>query len=145
MASKTIVTCDVCGQDPAETMSVVISGTAREVDLCARHARALDAALRPFLGAGRSASGGRAVAKRAKKKAAAKKVTAKKATKKRAAPKAAKRSKKAAKASGRRVGAGSDVATMRAWGQANGFAVATKGRLKPDVVAAFQAAHRRAA
>lgn len=130
-------------------MSVVISGTAHEVDLCARHARELDAALRPFIGAGRSASGGRSVAKKAKKasakKATAKKATVKKAMKKRAAPKAAKRSKKAAKVTGRRAGGGADVATMRSWGQANGFAVATKGRLKPDVVAAYQAAHRRAA
>ena len=126
MASRTILACDVCGGEPAEPTSVLASGRNHEIDLCARHAKALATALKPFLKVARSA--GAVPRKRAVKKAAAKR-----------AKKASRPAKKASKARSR----SNDVAEMRAWGQANGFEVATKGRLKPDVVAAYAAAHRK--
>ena len=128
MASRTILACDVCSGEPAEPTSVFASGRSYEIDLCARHAKALATALKPFLKVARSAGGG------APRKSAAKKVAAKRAKK------STRPAKKASKARSR----SNDVAEMRAWGQANGFEVATKGRLKPDVVAAYAAAHRKA-
>ena len=126
MATRTILACDVCGGEPAEPTSVVASGRSHELDLCARHAKALATALKPFLKVARSA--GAAPRKGAAKKAATKR-----------AKKSTRPAKKASKARSR----SNDVAEMRAWGQANGFDVATKGRLKPDVVAAYGAAHRK--
>ena len=125
MASRTILACDVCGGEPAEPTSVLAGGRTHEIDLCARHAKALATALKPFLKVARSAG------------AAPRKSAAKKAAKR--AKKSTRPAKKASKARLR----SNDVAEMRAWGQANGFEVATKGRLKPDVVAAYAAAHRK--
>jgi hypothetical protein len=127
VASRTILACDVCGGEPAEPTSVLAGGRSHEIDLCARHAKALATALKPFLKVARSA--GAAPRKSAAKKAAAKR-----------AKKSTRPAKKASKARSR----SNNVAEMRAWGQANGFEVATKGRLKPDFVAAYAAAHRTA-
>ena len=132
MATKTIVSCDVCGKQPAATAPLVVGGTTGEVDLCERHAKALNAAVQPFMTAARITGGRRRVV-------AAKK-TAKKAPAKRSAKKPV--SKKAA---ARRTKASSNVAAIRAWAQESGVEVATRGRLKPELVAAYNAARKTSA
>ena len=133
MATKTIQPCDLCRANASTTATLALDGTTTEVDLCARHARELTAATKAYVTVGRTTGRSRA----AKKAAPAKKEAPRKA----AAKKTVARKGAAKKAAGRkRVKATSKVAGMRAWGYANGFNVASKGRLKPDLVAAFEAA-----
>jgi Lsr2 len=128
VTSRTIVACDVCGKEPAQSTTVLADGRSYEVDLCARHAKALATAIKPYLGTARPSG------TRAQRVPVAKKTTAARPSRKRATKKTAKRQAQA----GLR-----NVAEIRAWGQANGFEVATKGRLRPDVIAAFAAAHKK--
>ena len=119
--------CDLCGKEPADSTAFTSVGATYEIDLCARHTKALATALAPYVKASRSVDAPAKVRSRsAAPKRAAKRATAKKATAKKARPRA------------RRSSA---VAEIRAWGQANGLTVATKGRIRPDVVAAYEAAH----
>ena len=142
MATKTIVTCDVCGKEPATTIVVAVGTATGEVDVCERHAKELTATVKPYMEAGR----GRGRTKTAATKTAAKKTAAKKATKK-TAPVTTAVKRRASKAPKTTKGArrSSGVAAMRAWGLDNGFDVATRGRLKPELVTAYRAAHPRAA
>ena len=136
MATKTIQICDVCDANASTAATLILNGASTEVDLCARHAKELTVAVRPFVTVGRTIERPRPVAKKAAaaaKKTTAKKTTAKKGAKKTGATKAGTR---------RRTAASSQVAEIRAWGYANGFNVASKGRLKPDLVAAFEAADK---
>ena len=128
MATKTIVTCDMCGKEPATTVAVAAAGAGGDVDLCERHAKALTTAVEPYISAGRTkARTARSRTKRAGvTKSAAKRVTA----------------KKAVTETKRRSRRGSNVAAIRNWGLENGFEVATRGRLKPELVAAHAAANK---
>ena len=120
MASRTIVACDLCAKEPAGTTSVTLGSTSYELDLCATHRKAMDVALKPYLAAARSSAG-----------------TARSTVKKATRPRGTKKTT-------RRPRGDSRVADIRTWGQANGFEVAAKGRLRPDVVAAYDAAHKPA-
>lgn len=138
MGTKTIQTCDVCGVEAVTTATVTVSGVTTEIDLCARHAKAFAGATKPFTSVGRSAQRARRVATTAKKataKRTAKKSAAKKATAKKAG---AKRTTK--KAAPKRAARSSRNAEIRAWGYANGFNVASHGRLSPALIEAFEAA-----
>ena len=144
MASKTILTCDVCGADAVDSVTLTIAEVTHEVDLCARHRKALAVATQPFTTVARVAGGTRRATRTSPKRAAkatagrpaadAPKTTARKTTSRAAAKRAkpARRSRRAAP----------DTAAIRAWGQANGFQVGSKGRLRPDVVEAFATANR---
>ena len=136
MATKTIQTCDVCDANASTTASLTLNGATTEVDLCARHAKELTTAAKPYVSVGRTIGRPRPVARKAapvKKRAAPKKAAAKRTATKKVATKA--RARKRPKAASR-------VAEIRAWGYANGFNVASKGRLRPDLVAAFDAANK---
>ena len=129
MATKTIQTCDICDAIASTTATVTLDGATTEVDLCAKHARAMKVATKPYVAAGRTIGRPRTVAaKTTKAKTSATKKTAAKKTAKKAPAR-------------KRTSASSRVAEIRAWGYANGFNVASKGRLKPDLVAAFEAAN----
>jgi hypothetical protein len=100
--------------------------------------RALDAAVKPFVTAGRSTAGASPAGKRRAKKATAKRVrktTAKKGGAKGAPAKSATTksttAKQVATATTRRSRRGPKLADIRAWAQANGHAVAGRGRLRP--------------
>lgn len=150
MATKTIQTCDVCGTNASTTATITLDRATTEVDLCAKHAKELAGAVKGFIGVGRPIGRARTVATKsvpvkraAAKKAVPKKAAAKKAVAKKAVAKKAVARKAPAKGAVRkRTKALSQVAEMRAWGYANGFNVASKGRLKPDLVAAFEAANK---
>lgn len=153
MATKTVMTCDMCGKEPAATVTVSAADRRGDVDLCERHTRALAAAVEPFINAGRqSARPGRSRTTRpVAAKAAAKKPVAKKAATKKKKKAAARKpvgkkaaAKSATTAPTRRSRRGSNVAAIRNWGWENGFEVATRGRLKPDLVAAYTTATRTA-
>lgn len=122
----------MCGKEPADTTEVVVAGSSYQVDLCARHRRALDTALRPFIDAARNTPSTTPTRKRTTAKATS-------TTKTRKAIQ-----QKANTSSRRSRSAASNIAEIRAWGQANGYNVASKGRLRPDVVAAFEAAGKSA-
>ena len=134
MATKTIQTCDICGANATTTATVTLDGATTEVDLCAKHARAMTVATKPYVSVGRTIGRPRTVAA---KKTTARKVAAKKTSAKKSG--ATKTVKKAPVR--KRTTASSRVAEIRAWGYANGFNVASKGRLKPDLVEAFEAAN----
>ena len=124
MATKTILTCDMCGKEPANTVALAVGATTGNVDLCDRHAKALTVAAQPYLTVART--NGRTSAKGTSSKALTRKAVAKKA---------------ASRTGLRRSARGSNVAAIRNWGWENGFEVATRGRLKPDLVTAYTAAH----
>lgn len=150
MASKTILTCDVCGAEAVHTATLTLADETNEVDLCDRHSKAFKVAARPFLSVART-SRGRRIGRPGPSPAA--KVSSGEATSARSNPSASTRrsTKKVVgenaatpKTSGRTARTpDANTAEIRAWGQANGFAVGTKGRLSPDVVDAFNAAKRR--
>ena len=145
MATKTIQTCDVCGANASTTATIMLDRATTEIDLCAKHAKELEGAVKGFVGVGRTVGRSRAVARKSApvKRAAAKKAVPRKTAAKRAVAKKAVAKKASTKGRGRRrTRALSQVAEMRAWGYANGFNVASKGRLKPDLVAAYEAANK---
>ena len=123
MASRTIVACDLCGKEPADTVRVAVDAASYEVDLCGPHRKAMNTALKPFVKAARESP-----------RAARAKATI-------ARPVAPRATRTTTRRSRRSV---SRVAEIRTWGQANGFAVAAKGRLKPEVVEAYDNAHKAA-
>lgn len=135
MATKTvtIIACDVCGKDPATTFSLKGAAIAGDVDLCAKHAKALDTASRPFVTHGKATT----QRKKATPKRPASKPTAKKASTKKASKPAAKKSTPKKVTARKRS---SRAAEIHAWGYANGFDVSSRGRLSPALVEAFDAA-----
>jgi hypothetical protein len=127
----------VCGTDATTTASLTLDGTTTDVDLCARHAKAMAVATKPYTSVGRTTGHARAaVNKRAAKKSGAKKAGVKKPV----AKKATSKKKTTNKSAPRKRTQSSRVAEIRAWGYANGFDVASRGRLRPELVEAFEAA-----
>jgi Lsr2 len=147
VASKTILTCDVCGEEAVNTATLGLVDATYEVDLCDRHSKALKTAAKPFTAVART-SGARRTARPAQrtpaKKTNAKAVAASKPAVKRSSTKKAIAKKASTQSTPRRRARTSDTSTaeIRAWGQANGFAVGLKGRLRPDVIEAFNAAQQ---
>ena len=147
MASKTILTCDVCGQEAVNTATLILAEATHEVDLCDRHSKALKTAAKPFIAVART-TGARRTARPAQrsavKKANAKAAAASAPTVKRSSTNKAIAKKASTQRAPRRRARKADpnTAEIRAWGQANGFTVGLKGRLRPDVIEAFNAAQR---
>ena len=147
MASKTILTCDVCGQEAVNTSTLVLADGTHEVDLCERHSKALKTAAKPFIAVARTTGArrtGRPAQRSAAKKSNAKAAAASKPTVTRASTNKAIAKKASTQSALRRRArtADANTAEIRAWGQANGFTVGLKGRLRPDLVEAFNAAQR---
>jgi Lsr2 len=147
VASKTILTCDVCGEEAVNTATLVLVDATHEVDLCDRHCKALKTAAKPFIAVARTSGvrrTGRPARRTAAKKATAKPVAAETPKVKRSSTKKAIAKKASTQKAPRRRARTPDTNTaeIRAWGQANGFAVGMKGRLRPDVIEAFKAAKR---
>jgi hypothetical protein len=147
VASKTILTCDVCGEEAVNTSTLILADATFEVDLCDRHSKALKTAAKPFLAVARTSAvrrTGRPAQRTAAKKTKARAVAADKPALKRSSTKKAIAKKASTQKAPRRRARASDTNTaeIRAWGQANGFPVGMKGRLRPDVIEAFNAARR---
>lgn len=147
MASKTILTCDVCGQEAVNTATLTLADATHEIDLCERHSKALNTAAKPFIAVARTTGArrtGQPAQRSAVKNGKAKAVAASEPAVKRSSTKKAIAKKAATQSAPRRRArkAEANTAEIRAWGQANGFAVGLKGRLRPDLVEAFNAAQR---
>jgi len=118
MAKKTItiLTDDLDGTElPAGTRSTrfALDGVEYEIDLSAENARALADALAPYIAAGRRVGGSRAASGGS-------------------APRARSRS----------TGGDADrLAAIRAWAQGNGYTVGDRGRIKAEIVEAYEAAN----
>ncbi len=116
MATKTITvfTDDLDGTElPAGTRTTRFSldGIDYEIDLSADNRRALSQALEPFIAAGR-----------------------------RAGSSAGRASAPRAKSSGKR-GDAERLSAIRSWAQSNGYQVGDRGRIKAEIVDAYDAAH----
>ena len=117
MAKKTItiLTDDLDGEElPAGSRSTrfALDGVEYEIDLSAANARALADALAPYISAGRRVGGSA-----------------------RGGSAARPRSRGAKGADAERL------AAIRSWAQGNGYAVGDRGRIKAEIVEAFDAAH----
>ena len=126
MAKKTVVmrVCDLHTGNVAASKTVTMSwnGRSYRLDLCDQHFAELDSTVGKWTG--RSRPSARA-AGRTRKAVAKKRATrpAKRTTRKRSS-------------------AGGNSAQIRAWAQANGFPVSTRGRIPGEVREAFQAANK---
>ncbi len=120
MAKQTLIIDDLSGDTGARTRHFSLDGTTYEIDLTDSSYATLRAALKPFIKAGRPVG-----AVKAAPRAGARKVKAK--------PRGAGRSRKGAKPA-------SDAAVIRAWARAQGMTVTQRGRVAPELRAAWQAA-----
>ena len=114
MAKQTLIIDDLSGDTGARTRRFSLDGTDYEIDLTDASFRELKDALKPFIKAGRAAGGGAARGR---------------AT---GAP-TRRRGKAAAKAP-------SEAALVRAWARSKGKTVTERGRVAPDLHAAWVAA-----
>ncbi len=110
-----VLVCDLHDEDVEgeETVAFGLDGAAYEIDVCADHAAELRDAFATYVGGARRA--GRAPVKRS-----------------------------SGRPSARPAAAGSDrerVQAVREWARKNGHEVSERGRLKADVLAAYEAAH----
>lgn len=119
MAKQTLIIDDLSGDTGARTRHFSLDGTTYEIDLTEASYADLKAALRPFIKAGRPVGTAPAARQRAATPSTAK----------------VKRSRKASSAK-----VPTDAAFIRAWARANGMAVTERGRVAPELKAAWEAA-----
>ena len=112
MAKQTLIIDDLSGDTGARTRRFSLDGTDYEIDLTDASFRELKDALKPFIKAGRTSGGAAPRATRAP---------------------ARRRGRAAAKAP-------SDAALVRAWARSKGMQVTERGRVAPDLRAAWEAA-----
>ena len=114
MAKKTLIIDDLTGETGARTRAFRLDGTDYEIDLTDASYAELKSVLKPYLRAARQV-GGPVVAGSRRGRASS------------SAPKAAGK-------------APSDAAAIRAWARSVGMPVTARGRVHPDVRAAWEAA-----
>jgi hypothetical protein len=126
--SAIVLTCDLPPDDHASEGSVTVEfgykGKTYEVELCPAHLLEYDNWMSDYVNQGaREVSGGRGP--RSRREAA---LAAKRVGRKASAPRSEKR-------------AGAvDTKVVRTWAQDNGYDVATRGRLKPEILEAYERA-----
>jgi hypothetical protein len=94
-----------------ETVLFSLDGIPYEIDLSVKNAAALREAFEPYIRAGRRVSGGRPASASSARRARS------------------------------RRGAANENADIRTWAESNGYAVATRGRIPENIVAAYHAAN----
>lgn len=119
MAKQTLIIDDLSGDTGARTRHFSLDGTTYEIDLTDASYADLKAALKPFIRAGRAVGAGAGNGRRAEAVA-------------KASPRRG-RGKGGAKAP-------TEAAVIRAWARANGMAVTERGRVAPELRAAWEAA-----
>lgn len=114
MAEKTVVTMtdDIDGSEATETLVFGLDGAMYEIDLNAVHAEDLREVLAPFISVARPVGGGGAA-----------------------------RTGRQSIASGPRSDSDVDPRTVRAWAEANGLVVSSRGRLSATVIKQYKAAN----
>jgi hypothetical protein len=103
---------DLDGSEAVETVTFGIDGVNYEIDLSTDNAERLRNALSPYVGSGRRVGGSRR--------------------------------RSSGRSSSRSSGGQSssvDTNSVREWARANGYQVADRGRIRADVIAAYQAAN----
>lgn len=116
MAKKTLVIDDISGETGARTRRFSLDGSEYEIDLTDASFADLRAALKPFIKAGRAVGGAPA-----SRRTVAGRRTA--TSRRRATGKAP-----------------TEAAVIRAWARSNGMAVTERGRVAPELRAAWEAA-----
>ena len=116
MAKKTLIIDDLTGETGARTRTFRLDGTEYEIDLTDASFAELKAALKPYLRAARQVGGTVVAGTRRARSSGASSPGAK-------GPKAP-----------------SDAAVIRAWARSVGMPVTERGRVAPDVRAAWEAA-----
>lgn len=117
MAKKTLVIDDISGETGARTRRFALDGSEYEIDLTDASFADLRAALKPFIKAGRPATGASTAARR-------KASTGRKPARRR-------------RATGK---APTEAAVIRAWARSKGMAVTERGRVAPELRTAWEAA-----
>lgn len=120
MAKQTLIIDDLSGDTGARTRHFSLDGTTYEIDLTDASYADLKAALKPFIRAGRAVGAGSSASRR---------------TERSTRPAAGRRSR--AKGASK---APTEAAVVRAWARANGMAVTERGRVAPELRAAWEAA-----
>lgn len=102
---------DLDGSEAAETVTFGIDGVNYEIDLSNDNAERLRNSLSPYVGGARKVGGARA--------------------------------RRGGRSTGRAASSASSVDTnsVREWARANGYQVADRGRIRADVIAAYQSAN----
>jgi len=116
MAKQTLIIDDLSGDTGAKTRRFSVDGTDYEIDLTDSSFASLKAALKPFIKVARQTGSAR--------------------------PRAAAPTRRAkGRASGSKGSKGpTEAAVIRAWARANGMAVTERGRVAPELKAAWAAA-----
>ena len=113
MAQRTILTDDIDGSEGAETITYMVNGQEYEIDLSEENAERFHDALEPFVSKSREVQRQAAPARRGR-------------------------------GDGRRRGGGSgrdDIPQIRAWAQSQGMDVSERGRVKKEIMEAYDQAH----
>ncbi|MFC3687317.1 histone-like nucleoid-structuring protein Lsr2 [Aquipuribacter hungaricus] len=106
---------DIDGSAASETVTFALDGVSYEVDLSEDNAARLRSSLTEFVDKGRRAGGSRSKGTRS--------------------------ASRSSSSSSLQSGGGVDNGAVREWARANGHAVSERGRIKADVVQAYQAAN----
>ena len=114
---------DIDGSSATETVTFALDGVSYEIDLSEDNAARLRSSLSVFTENGRRAGGTRSETSRAASK-----------------PSAPSKPSKPSQPS-KRSGVGTGNGAIREWARANGHTVSERGRIKADVVQAYQAAN----
>jgi Lsr2 len=116
MAREVVITDDLDGSSGAQTITYSFEGQEYEIDLAEKNLEKLREALKPYLDKSR----------RVERQALL--PTSTRGTRRRSS---------SGGGSGR-----TDLAEIRTWAQANGYQVAERGRIKKDVIDAYDEAHK---
>jgi Lsr2 len=114
MAQRVVLTDDLDGSEATQTITYTVDGQEYEIDLSEENVQRFHEALEPFVSASRQVS-------------------------RQAAP------TRRGRGDGRRRSGASqrdDIPQIRAWAEANGYEVSARGRIKKEVLDAYDEAHK---
>jgi hypothetical protein len=114
MAQRVVLTDDLDGSAATQTLSYMIEGQEYEIDLSEENVQRFHAALEPFVASSRQVARQAAPARRRSGNG-----------------------RRRSDANGR-----DDIPQIRAWAEANGYEVSARGRIKKDVIDAYDEAHQ---
>jgi hypothetical protein len=114
MAPRTILTDDLDGSEGAQTLHYTVDGQEYEIDLSEENVQRFHAALEPFVSKSRQVERQAAPARRGRGDG-----------------------RRRSGASGR-----DDIPQIRAWAESQGMDVSARGRVKKEIIEAYDQAHR---
>lgn len=114
MAKKEVLIDDLDGSEGAETIRYAVAGTEYEIDLSTRHAEEFREALARYIEVSRQVG----------------------------QPPAAQPLPRRTRRRGTGRTGRTDIPQIRAWAEANGYKVSERGRIKREIIEAYDQAHR---